>query len=198
MACELVQTLRIIPEQRQWTSSKDHRYMNWQLISFFGDSTVLLPSAARRCLLSRCCVKRHGLLAWQWSLLVRHHRRHRLRLQTGLCGLGAGYSRAGLHRLPAATQLSAAFWPIFLWLLSACFSAGLQSSGRHRLYSGRWGGVFTTGHPCAFRLEVIAGLLLGAVGSALFLLLQNVPPIRKTCVFPGRSRAGMVPLIPVA
>lgn len=72
--------------------------MNWQLISFFGDSTVLLPSAAALFIVLMLR-KTSRLLAWQWSLLVRHHRRHRLRLQTGLYGLGSGYSRAGLHRL---------------------------------------------------------------------------------------------------
>lgn len=63
--------------------------MNWQLISFFGDSTVLLPSAAALFIVLMLR-KTSRLLAWQWSL--RHHRRYRLRLQTGLYGLGSGYS----------------------------------------------------------------------------------------------------------
>ena len=42
--------------------------MNWQLISFFGDSTVLLPSAAALFIVLMLR-KTSRLLAWQWSLL---------------------------------------------------------------------------------------------------------------------------------
>ncbi|CDL12416.1 unknown [Klebsiella pneumoniae IS43] len=65
--------------------------MNWQLISFFGDSTVLLPSAAALfiVLMLRKNVAVAGVAV---EFAVRHHRRYRLRLQTGLYGLGSGYS----------------------------------------------------------------------------------------------------------
>ncbi len=65
--------------------------MNWQLISFIGDSTVLLPSAAALFIVLMLR-KTSRLLAWQWSLLFGITRRYRLRLQTGLYGLGSGYS----------------------------------------------------------------------------------------------------------
>ena len=42
--------------------------MNWQLISFFGDSTVLLPNSAALFIVLMLC-KTSRLLAWQWSLL---------------------------------------------------------------------------------------------------------------------------------
>ena len=59
---------------------------------------------------------------------VRHHRRYRLRLQTGLYGLGSGYSRLDYTGFSGHSALSAAFWPIFLWLLSARFSVGLRKA----------------------------------------------------------------------
>ncbi len=111
---------------------------------------------------------------------VRHHRRYRLRLQTGLYGLGSGYSRAGLHRLQRPPALSAAFWPIFLWLLSARISVGLRKvaviTGYVLAAVVGYSRLVIHAHSDS---EVIAGLLLGAAGSALFPVLQNVPLIRK-------------------
>lgn len=68
--------------------------MNWQLISFFGDSTVLLPSAAALFIVLMLR-KTSRLLAWQWSLLF------------GITGAIVcasklafmGWGLAGLHRL---------------------------------------------------------------------------------------------------
>ncbi|MDP0827670.1 hypothetical protein Q8F79_26500, partial [Klebsiella pneumoniae] len=43
--------------------------MNWQLISFFDDSTVLLPTAAALFIVLMLR-KTSRLLAWQWRLLI--------------------------------------------------------------------------------------------------------------------------------
>lgn len=74
--------------------------MNWQLISFFGDSTVLLPSAAALFIVLMLR-KTSRLLAWQWSLLfgITGAIVCASKLAFMGWGLGAGYSRAGLHRL---------------------------------------------------------------------------------------------------
>lgn len=53
--------------------------MNWQLISFFGDSTVLLPNSAALFIVLMLC-KTSRLLSWPWSLLFGINRCHRLRL----------------------------------------------------------------------------------------------------------------------
>ncbi|CTZ04225.1 phosphatidic acid phosphatase-like protein, type 2/haloperoxidase family protein [Escherichia coli] len=95
-------------------------------------------------------------------------------------GWGLGIRELDYTGFSSHSALSAAFWSIFLWLLSARFSSGLRKA------------VIITGYVVAAvvgysRLvihahsvsEVIANLLLGAAGSALFLLLQNVPLIRK-------------------
>ena len=151
LACELVQTLRIIPEHGSGTSSKDHRHKELATHLIFGDSTVL-SAQQRRCLLSRCCVKRRG--CWRGSGVCCSASPAPLSAPPNL-PLWAGdwvFPRAGLHRLQRSfSALSAAFWPIFLWLLSARFLRGLQKQqSPHRLYSRRCG-VFTAGHPCAFR-----------------------------------------------
>lgn len=71
--------------------------MNWQLISFFGDSTVLLPSAAALFIVLMLR-KTSRLLAWQWSLLFGIT--GAIVCASKLAFMGwSGYSRAGLHRL---------------------------------------------------------------------------------------------------
>ncbi|MCV5513136.1 phosphatase PAP2 family protein, partial [Escherichia coli] len=72
------------------------------------------------------------------------------------------------------SALSAAFWPIFLWLLSARFSAGVQKAAVAAGYALAavvgYSRLVIHAHSDP---EVIAGLLLGVAGSALFLLLQK-------------------------
>ena len=147
--------------------------MNWQLISFFGDSTVLLPSAAALFIVLMLR-KTSRLLAWQWSLLFGITGAIVCASKLAFMGWGLGIRELDYTGFSGHSALSAAFWPIFLWLLSARFSAGLQKAavatgyilaavvGYSRLV------IHAHSDP-----EVIAGLLLGVAGSALFLLLQK-------------------------
>ncbi|AHM30677.1 phosphatase PAP2 family protein [Escherichia coli] len=147
--------------------------MNWQLISFFGDSTVLLPSAAALFIVLMLR-KTSRLLAWQWSLLFCITGAIVCASKLAFMGWGLGIRELDYTGFSGHSALSAAFWPIFLWLLSARFSAGLQKAavatgyilaavvGYSRLV------IHAHSDP-----EVIAGLLLGVAGSALFLLLQK-------------------------
>ena len=171
--------------------------MNWQLISFFGDSTVLLPSAAALFIVLMLR-KTSRLLAWQWSLLFGIT--GAIVCASKLAFMGWGWvfaswitpASAATQRFPRPSGLSSC------GCLVLVFPRVCKSSRRHRLYSGRCGGYSRLVIHAHSVSEVIAGLLLGAVGSALFLLLQNVPPIRKTCVFPGRRVPGDGPAHPVA
>ena len=139
--------------------------MNWQLISFFGDSTVLLPSAAALFIVLMLR-KTSRLLAWQWSLLFGITGAIVCASKLAFMGWGLGIRELDYTGFSGHSALSAAFWPIFLWLLSARFSAGLQKAAVATGYSR----LVIHAHSVS---EVIAGLLLGAVGSALFLLLQK-------------------------
>ncbi len=125
--------------------------MNWQLISFFGDSTVLLPSAAALFIVLMLR-KTSRLLAWQWSLLFGITGAIVCASKLAFMGWGLGIRELDYTGFSGHSALSAAFWPIFLWLQRPFFRGFAKSSCRHRLYSGRCGGVFTAGHPCAFRL----------------------------------------------
>jgi hypothetical protein len=99
--------------------------MNWQLISFFGDSTVLLPSAAALFIVLMLR-KTSRLLAWQWSLLFGITGAIVCASKLAFMGWGLGIRELDYTGFSGHSALSAAFWPIFLWLLSARFSAGVQ------------------------------------------------------------------------
>ena len=101
--------------------------MNWQLISFFGDSTVLLPSAAALFIVLMLR-KTSRLLAWQWSLLFGITGAIVCASKLAFMGWGLGIRELDYTGFSGHSALSSAFWPIFLWLLSARFSAGLQKA----------------------------------------------------------------------
>ncbi len=94
--------------------------MNWQLISFFGDSTVLLPSAAALFIVL-ILRKTSRLLAWQWSLLFGITGAIVCASKLAFMGWGLGIRELDYTGFSGHSALSAAFWPIFLWLLSARF-----------------------------------------------------------------------------
>lgn len=116
--------------------------MNWQLISFFGDSTVLLPSAAALFIVLMLR-KTSRLLAWQWSLLFGITGAIVCASKLAFMGWGLGIRELDYTGFSGHSALSAAFWPIFLWLLSGRY---------YRLCFGHRSGLFAAGHPCAFRL----------------------------------------------
>ena len=99
--------------------------MNWQLISFFGDSTVLLPSAAALFIVLMLR-KTSRLLAWQWGLLFGITGAIVCASKLAFMGWGLGIRELDYTGFSGHSALSAAFWPIFLWLLSARFSTGCK------------------------------------------------------------------------
>ncbi|UMY57583.1 hypothetical protein MJ699_20655 [Klebsiella pneumoniae] len=81
---------------------------------------------------------------------VRYHRRHCLRLKLAFMGWGLGIRELD-YGFSGRSALSAAFW------LSSCVLGARSPSvcvkrPLYRLCSGRRGGLFAAGHPCAFRL----------------------------------------------
>ncbi|CDL13682.1 unknown [Klebsiella pneumoniae IS46] len=142
----------------------------------FGDSTVLLPSAAALFIVLMLR-KTSRLLAWQWSLLFGITGAIVCASKLAFMGWGLGIRELDYTGFSGHSALSAAFWPIFLWLLSARFSAGLQKAAVATGYILAavvgYSRLVIHAHSVS---EVIAGLLLGAAGSALFLVLQKRTP----------------------
>ncbi|HDH0220879.1 TPA: phosphatase PAP2 family protein [Klebsiella pneumoniae] len=171
--------------------------MNWQLISFFGDSTVLLPSAAALFIVLMLR-KTSRLLAWQWSLLFGITGAIVCASKLAFMGWGLGIRELDYTGFSGHSALSAAYWPIFLWLLSARFSAGLQKAAVATGYILAtvvgYSRLVIHAHSVS---EVIAGLLLGVAGSALFLILQKSTSdsVYKTIPWGGVACLIMVPLV---
>ncbi|HBS5720149.1 TPA: phosphatase PAP2 family protein [Klebsiella aerogenes] len=146
--------------------------MNWQFVSFFGDSTVLLPSAV---VLFAVLVlrKTSRTLAWQWAMLFGITGTVVCISKLAFMGWGIGIREIDFTGFSGHTALSTAFWPILLWLLTSRASSSL-----------RWGtvllGFVLAGIVGYSRLmihahsvsEVVSGFILGACGSLIFLLLQ--------------------------
>jgi hypothetical protein len=139
---------------------------------FFGDSTVLLPSAAAVFMV--LFLRRPSRqIAWQWGLLFGITGAIVSASKLAFMGWGIGIRELDFTGFSGHTALSTAFWPIFLWLLCARGSVALRRTAMVMGYAGWPRGVFPSGDSCPLLSEVIAGLLLGACGSALFLLLQR-------------------------
>lgn len=144
----------------------------------FGDSTVLLPSAAALFIVLMLR-KTSRLLAWQWSLLFGITGAIVCASKLAFMGWGLGIREldytgfSGHLRSPRPSGLS------FCGCSALVFPRVCKSSRRHRLYSGRRGGLFAAGHPCAFRLGSDCRPAAGRCWQRFVLVLQNVPLIRK-------------------
>lgn len=147
--------------------------MNWQWVSFFGDSTVLLPSAAAVFMV--LFLRRPSRqIAWQWGSLFGITGAIVSASKLAFMGWGIGIRELDFTGFSGHTALSTAFWPIFLWLLCARGSVALCRTAMVMGYllAGLVGYSRLAIHAHSLS-EVIAGLLLGACGSTLFLLLQR-------------------------
>lgn len=147
--------------------------MNWQVVTFFGDSTVLLPSAAVLFIVL-FLRKDSKSLAWQWALLFGITGGVVCASKLAFMGWGIGIRALDFTGFSGHTALSSAFWPIFLWLLCARATPALRFASVIPGYALAglvgYSRLMVHAHSTA---EVIAGLLLGTAGSAMFLLLQS-------------------------
>ena len=146
--------------------------MNWQVVTFFGDSTVLLPSAAVLFIVL-FLRKDSKQVAWHWALLFGITGAIVCASKLAFMGWGIGIRELDFTGFSGHTALSTAFWPSFLWLLC------VRATPAFRFFSVVLGYALA-GFVGYSRLmihahstsEVIAGFMLGAAGSALFLLIQ--------------------------
>ncbi|HGF5683073.1 TPA: phosphatase PAP2 family protein [Klebsiella pneumoniae] len=166
--------------------------MNWQLVTFFGDSTVLLPSAAVLfiVLFQR---KDSKQLAWRWALLFGITGAIVCASKLAFMGWGIGIRELDFTGFSGHTALSAAFWPILLWLLCARAIPALRFASVILGYTLAglvgYSRLMVHAHSTS---EVIAGFLLGAAGSALFLLMQSRVSITHTAKLSWGSLASVV------
>lgn len=166
--------------------------MNWQVVTFFGDSTVLLPSAA--VLFMVLFLRKDSKpLAWQWALLFGITGAIVCASKLAFMGWGIGIRALDFTGFSGHTALSSAFWPILLWLLCARVTPALRFTSVLVGYALAglvgYSRLMVHAHSTA---EVMAGLLLGATGSAMFLLLQSRVRSTHTAQLSFGSLASMV------
>lgn len=146
--------------------------MNWQLVSFFGDSTVLLPSAV---VLFTVLVLRKAsrALAWQWALLYGITGAVVCISKLAFMGWGIGIREIDFTGFSGHTALSTAFWPILLWLLTSRATFAVRCSAVFLGYALAvmvgYSRLMIHAHSVS---EVASGFILGACGSLIFLLLH--------------------------
>ncbi|MCW9470037.1 phosphatase PAP2 family protein [Klebsiella grimontii] len=166
--------------------------MNWQVVTFFGDSTVLLPSAAVLFIVL-FLRKDSKQLAWHWALLFGITGAIVCASKLAFMGWGIGIRELDFTGFSGHTALSSAFWPILLWLLCARATPALRFTAVVFGYALAglvgYSRLMVHSHSTS---EVITGLLLGAAGSAAFLLLQSRVRDTHTAQLSFGSLASMV------
>lgn len=171
--------------------------MNWQSVSFFGDSTVLLPSAAMLFVALLLCKQFRGL-AWQWALLYGVTGSVVCISKLAFMGWGIGIRELDFTGFSGHTALSTAFWPIFFWLLSGRMSPRFRYAAVCLGYCLAafvgYSRLMIHAHSVS---EVISGFVLGACGSVIFLLLQWRAPTASSAQFSwlGALSVVLVPLM---
>ena len=153
--------------------------MSWQFISFFGDSTVILPSALISFVILLLSKKTRPFFL-SWGLLFGLTGAIVCASKLAFMAWGVGIRSLDFTGFSGHTALSAIFWPIFLWLLI--------SSKKHTLpILAAVAGYLLACLVGYSRLEihahstseVVAGLFLGSVASAMFFILWRNPNRRQ-------------------
>lgn len=147
--------------------------LDWYFLTFFGDSMLLLPCALILflLLLTSSATRAAG---WQWALIFGFTGGLVCLSKLAFMGWGIGSERYDFTGFSGHSALAASIWPPLLWALTGRFSHPVRSLA---LLTG-WILPFTIG---VSRLEirvhsvseVISGLILGYLASALFLWLQQ-------------------------
>lgn len=112
-------------------------------------------------------------VAWHWALLFGITGAIVCASKLAFMGWGIGIRELDFTGFSGHTALSTAFWPIFLWLLCVRATPAFRFSSVVLGYALAgfvgYSRLMIHAHSTS---EVIAGFMLGAAGSALFLLIQ--------------------------
>ena len=151
----------------------------WRHFTWLGDSGLLLP-AALLIAMWLASARRTWPAAWAWTLIFGGASLMVLVSKLAFLGWGIGSARLNFTGISGHTMLSAAVWPVALWLVASrashqlrvalviagwLLAAGIGVS-RLALFAHSWS-------------EVAIGFLLGASASAAFLAMQHRMPHPK-------------------
>jgi membrane-associated phospholipid phosphatase len=147
--------------------------MSWNFVTFFGDSTLLLPTAIILFIVLR--LSSHGKrAAGQWLAVFCTVGALVCITKLAFMGWGIGSQAFDFTGLSGHSALSATLWPVILWLLTLRLPRLIHGFGvvvgyLVPLVIGYSRLVVHAHSPS----EVVTGLLLGFCGSTLFLSWQR-------------------------
>ncbi|MDI3383893.1 phosphatase PAP2 family protein [Xenophilus aerolatus] len=150
--------------------------LDWHTFTWLGDSGLLLPAAAF-VLVWLASSRRTWYSAVLWTLCFGACGAIVALSKLAFMGWGLGDVAFDFTGFSGHTALSSCFWPVALWLLA--------SRGGHRLrvaaacagwLLGAAIGVSRLAIDAHSVSEVVAGFLVGAAASGLFLVLQHTRP----------------------
>lgn len=150
--------------------------MNWQFITFWGDSTLLLPSALL-IFIMLLYFSTDKKIAWYWGLLFGGTSFVVCLSKLAFMGWGIGSKTFNFTGFSGHTALSACFYPMLFWLLSSRLSLSMRYTAVLIGFIFALGIGFSRLQIHAHSIsEVILGFLLGMTASIIFLLLQHHAP----------------------
>ena len=151
----------------------------WRHFTWLGDSGLLMP-AAQLIAVWLGSARHTWSAAWAWVLIFGGASSAVLASKLAFLGWGIGSASLNFTGISGHTMLSAAVWPVALWLVASrgthrlrvalaiagwLLAAGIGVS-RLALFAHSWS-------------EVVSGFLLGAGASAAFLAVQHRLPHPK-------------------
>lgn len=146
---------------------------NWNFVTFFGDTTLLLPTAIIIFAVLRFS-SRQPAVAWQWLSIYCVVGTLVCITKLAFMGWGIGSPSLDFTGISGHSALSATLWPVLLWLLTLrlprlIHGCGVAAGFLIPLVIGYSRLVVHAHSPS----EVVAGLLLGFCASTLFLSWQR-------------------------
>ncbi|MEH0835102.1 phosphatase PAP2 family protein [Pectobacterium cacticida] len=146
--------------------------MNWNTITFLGDSTLLLPCALFVFL--ALWFMRDRVAAWQWVCLFGLTGVVVCVSKLAFMGWGVGIRSLNFTGFSGHTALSSCFWPILFWLLGGRFSPPVRrlfvTLGFILAVVIGYSRLMVHAHSAS---EVMAGMVLGLSASSVLLFLQR-------------------------
>lgn len=145
----------------------------WALLSFLGDSALMLPCALLITLWLGV-PRETRPLAWRWMLAIGFGGALVAASKIAFMGWGLGIARLDFTGFSGHTALATSVWPVLLWLSAARFSTAL----RRLLVASGWLlaaaiGISRLALDAHSLAEVVSGFLLGFLVSAYFLSLPQ-------------------------
>jgi membrane-associated phospholipid phosphatase len=151
--------------------------LDWYVLTFLGDSLLLLPTALIIFLLLAAQTDTRRYACWQWAVIFGVTGGLVSLSKLAFIGWGIGSATYDFTGFSGHSALSASIWPVFLWVLTGRSSISIRRlaviCGYLLPLTIGWSRLAIHVHSVS---EVVTGLILGLSASSLFLWLQRGKP----------------------